>query len=116
MVHATSRCTSSDGRCKVLSFVQVIHHVRTRLDKAKLSEHSVSTHHSPYCFLCNVFVRFSDAYSRLFRANTPLAKLKDAAFNGRLFSINTDGANVSLGVTGRSLAWKVIRCCLCPGI
>lgn len=45
----------------------------------------------------------STVYERLFRSSTPLAKLKDAAFGGRLFDQTTEQD----GVVGRSMAWKV---------
>lgn len=55
----------------------------------------------------------SDAFTRLFRSDTPIAKLKDAAFNGRLFTISSVSEELSLGIAGRSLAWKVITCRTC---
>ncbi|KAL5528993.1 hypothetical protein ACEPAG_4967 [Sanghuangporus baumii] len=49
--------------------------------------------------------KISAVYERIFRSGTPLSRLKDAAFGGRLLSDppEQDG----LGVAGRSLAWKL---------
>ena len=45
----------------------------------------------------------SSAYLHLFRSSTPLSKLKDAAFCGKLFDISTG----DVCVPGRGMAWKV---------
>lgn len=83
------------------------------LEKAGTAKHCVRL----YCYGIpyQIVTRFGlrrVAYERLFHSSTPLSKLKDAAFGGRLLSREP----IQSGVVGRSMAWKVftvITTCIC---
>lgn len=84
------------------------------LEEAGTAKHSVRL---LYCYGIpfQIITRFGlrrVAYERLFHSSTPLSKLQDAAFGGRLLSREPNQS----GVVGRSMAWKVftvITTCIC---